>query len=298
MKAKGEKADSEKLPVSFRRVARAVGLAGLGLLAGCRQAAPVENGVANANTANVSQATNAPAPVAPVNANAPAPLTVNTPAQIVVAPPSSANAPATPGQTIPAREPEQYRATLTLKVANKTALTADVARNGTDRRLDFKLSDGTKLIYLYQTDRLFLIAPEQKVYAEQEGPTGAFTLPSTLDPERLVQQLQADARYALAGEEKFANRAAIKYAYTGGAQSFVYTDKETGLPLHVEMAQTKPGTSELILTTIELSGVSTDIPLKHFNEPRDMQQVEPEQMRTLFGRVLQASVSASAGRKQ
>ena len=281
-----------------QRLARAVLLAlALSAWAGCRQALPNENTGANANMANNNVAANAPAPVAPVNVNAPAPGPSNAPAPVIVAPPAQASAPATPGQTIPAREPEQYRATLTLKLANKTALTADVARNGTDRRLDFKLPDGTKLIYLYQTDRLFLIAPEQKIYAEQEGPTGAFTLPSTLDPERLVYQLQADARYAPAGEEKFANRAAIKYSYTGGAQSFVYTDKLTGLPLHVEMVQTKPGTSELIPTTIELSGVSTDIPLKYFNEPRDMQQVEPEQIRALFGRILQASVSPAVGRK-
>lgn len=270
--------------MSLWRAIFAIAWAGLSLT-GCRQAAPNENVAANVNMANSNVAANTPAPVAPVNANAPAPLPVSTPAQTVVAPPSNTNAPATPGQTIPAREPEQYRATLTLKLANKTALTADVARNGTDRRLDFKLPDGTKLIYLYQTDRLFLIVPDKNIYAEQEGPTGAFTLPSTLDPERLVQQLQADARYTPAGEEKFANRAAAKYAYTGGVASFVFVDKATGLPLHVEMAQSKAGA--FIPTTIELNNLTADIPLKHFNEPRAMQQVDTAQMRETFARILQ-----------
>ena len=249
-------------------------------LAGCRQTAP---SAANVNAANDNLAVTAP--VAPVTAPAPLPISAPTP---VTAPPVNPVAPAPPGQAIPAREPEQYRATLTLKLANKTALTAEVARNGTDRRLDFKLPDGAKLIYLYQTDRLFLIAPNQQIYAEQEGPAGNFTLPSTLDPERLVQQLQADARYIPAGEAKFANRAAAKYGYTGGVASFVYLDKATGLPLHVEMAQMRAGTS-VLPTTIELSGLSEDIPLKYFNEPREMRQVEAAQMQEMFARLLQTA---------
>jgi hypothetical protein len=254
---------------------------GLALLAlpSCRPSPPVYNGAANANVVNINVAANTSAPVAPVNANAPvavAPVPVNSAAPV-----------AAPGKPVPAREPEQYRASLTLKLANRTVVTADIARNGTDRRLDFKLPDGTKLVYLYQTDRLFLILPDKKIYAEQEGPAGGFTLPSTLDPERLVQQLQADARYEPAGESKFNNRAAAKYRYTGGIESFVFVDKETSLPLQVEMAQPKGG--EAVKATVEIGGLTDDIPLKHFNEPRDMQQVEIGQLQSVFARILQAA---------
>jgi hypothetical protein len=259
-------------PVSLQRVLSVVVLLWLLCAGGCRQSAPNDNATAhaNANAANVS---------APLPPPSNAPLPGNAPAAPVAA----------KGQPVPARVPEQFRATLTVKLDKKVALTADVARNGTDRRFDFKLPDGTNLIYLYQTDRLFLILPEQKIYAVQEGPAGAFALPGTLDPERLTQQLQADARYEPAGEEKFNQRAAAKYRYTGGVESFVYVDKATGLPLHVELAQPKANPGEFVATAIELSGLNEDIPLKHFNEPRDMQEVSLAQVRAVFDRVLQTS---------
>ena len=254
-------------------------------LSGCRTApeTPPADSV-NTNNTTVSVLTPAPA-VMPSKANLspPAPGITNTttPNPVPVAP---------VGQPVPAREPEQYRATLTLKLNAANVLTADVARNGTDRRWDFKLSDGTKITYLYQTDRLFFVLPDKKIYAEQEGPAGIFALPVTLDPEKLVAQLRGDARYIPTGDAKFANRKAMQYHYTGGVDSSVFVDKETGLPLHVEMAHATPGAEgAFIPTIIELSRLTADIPLKYFDEPRDMQKVDAGQMQALFTRLEQTA---------
>lgn len=277
---------------------------GLLALACSRQTVPpAANDVNGANVNNNSVAPIAvqATPALPVNSNSTLPPTIAvvTPqANNNLAPPLS-NSPNNPasdatktGQPIPAREPEQYRATLTLRFdgATRPALTADIARNGTDRRWDFALPDGTRLTYLYQTDRLYIILPDKKIYAEQEGPAGAFTLPATLDPERLTQQLRADNRYQHAGATQFKQRAADKFQYLGGAESFVLLDKETGLPLRLELAQPDAHkAAKFTVTAIELFPSNVPLPLKHFNEPRDFQPVTITQIADTFRRITQAA---------
>src|SRR6185503_7935291 len=63
---------------------------------------------------------------------------------------------ATAPSTIAAREPDTYRATIVFsaeteggdKALGIPKLSADVARSGADRRLSFKLPDGSDLVYL------------------------------------------------------------------------------------------------------------------------------------------------------
>src|SRR2546430_14953317 len=72
--------------------------------------------------------------------------------------PANAKANLSPGPTtsIPTREPEKYRATLDFsaetaggqKTVGIPTWTAEVARNGADRRLSITLPDGSDLTYL------------------------------------------------------------------------------------------------------------------------------------------------------
>src|SRR6266571_1852836 len=65
------------------------------------------------------------------------------------------------GSTINTREPEKYSATLTFSIETEggdkaigiPSLTVQVARNGDDRRVEFKLPDGSPLIYLDHNNR-------------------------------------------------------------------------------------------------------------------------------------------------
>jgi hypothetical protein len=113
--------------------------------------------------------------------------------------PSNANAnmsPATVG--IAAREPDQYRATLVFsaeteggqKTVGIPTLSVDVARNGADRRVAFKLPDGSDLIYIEQGDKHLVLAPGRKQYAELTPEATGFQLQKLMTPGQLVSYLE------------------------------------------------------------------------------------------------------------
>ena len=68
------------------------------------------------------------------------------------------------------REPLKYRATLVFsaetaggeKTIGIPTFSADVARNGDDRRLSFKLPDGSDLIYIDHDNHNYAIVPSRK----------------------------------------------------------------------------------------------------------------------------------------
>src|SRR5687768_113279 len=71
---------------------------------------------------------------------------------------TNTNVNAAPPSTLAAREPDTYRAMLVFtaeteggeKTVGIPPLSAEVARNGADRRVSFKLPDGSDLVYLDQ----------------------------------------------------------------------------------------------------------------------------------------------------
>ncbi|HEX6731718.1 MAG TPA: hypothetical protein VF074_16960, partial [Pyrinomonadaceae bacterium] len=79
---------------------------------------------------------------------------------------SNSNVSTTPISTIAAREPETYKATIVFtaqteggdKAIGIPTISADVARNGEDRRVSFKLPDGSDLIYLDRAGKPYAIA--------------------------------------------------------------------------------------------------------------------------------------------
>jgi hypothetical protein len=81
--------------------------------------------------------------------------------------PANANTATQPIATLAAREPEKYKATLVFTAQTEGGdnaigippLSAEVARNGSDRRLAFKLPDGSELIYLDHAGTPYAIAP-------------------------------------------------------------------------------------------------------------------------------------------
>ncbi len=82
---------------------------------------------------------------------------------------SNANMTSSTGSIVETKEPEQYQATVALKFevsgANNLAvppLKAEVARNGSDRRMEFSLPNGEKLIYLERDGKQFVVSPNRK----------------------------------------------------------------------------------------------------------------------------------------
>ncbi len=230
------------------------------------------------------------------NANANLSTNVNTaPANTNASPPSS------PISVIAAREPEKYRATLVLsaeteggqKTIGIPTLSAEVARNGADRRVAFKLPDGSDLIYLDQGGKHIVIAPSRKQYAELTPEATGFQLQKLMTAGQIVSYIEKLKGVERVGEETINGRAAEKYRYatttntstSAGAvksEAFVYVDKETGLPLKTELYSEASGNVQGVKgakIVAEMRDISTTVDESLFQVPTGLNKVPAEQVR-------------------
>lgn len=225
-------------------------------------------------------------------------LTVNTNSS-----PTNANANLSPGTTagIAAREPEQYQATLVFsaeteggeKTVGIPTLSAQVARSGADRRISFKLPDGSDLIYLEQGDKHIVIAPSRKQYAELTPEATGFQLQKLMTPGQLVAYLEKLRGVERVGDETINGRTADKYRYANttntstaagqvNTEAFVYVDKETGLPLRSELYAEASGDVKGVKAAkivAEMRDITTTADPTLFQVPAGLNKVPPEQVR-------------------
>jgi hypothetical protein len=226
-------------------------------------------------------------------------LTVNTNAS-----PSNANANLSPDTTvgIAAREPDQYRATLIFsaeteggqKTVGIPTLSVDVARSGADRRVSFKLPDGSDLIYLEQGDKHIVVAPGRKQYAELTPEATGFQLQKLMTPGQLVAYLEKLRGVERVGDDTINGRTADKYRYANttntstsagqvNTEAFVYVDKETGLPLRSELYTEASGNvqgvkgAKIVAEMRDITTTTVDPTL--FQVPAGLNKVPPEQVR-------------------
>jgi len=233
-----------------------------------------------------------------VDPNTNANMTANTNAA-----PANANASRSPESiaVIAAREPEKYRATLVLsaeteggeKTVGIPSLTAEVARNGSDRRVAFKLPDGSDLIYLDHNGIHTVIAPGRKQYAELTPEATGFQMQKLMTAGHIVSYIEKLKGVERAGEETINGRAAEKYRYatttntssSAGAvksEAFVYLDKETGLPLKTELYSEASGNVQGVKgvkIVAELRDISTTVDESLFQVPAGLNKVPPAQVR-------------------
>jgi hypothetical protein len=125
------------------------------------------------------------------------------------------------------------------------AISANVARNAADRRMEFNMPNGDKIVYLDKDGTTYLLLPNRKQYAILDKESMGFEVRQLMMPEQIVNQVKAVKGVERVGEENVNGRAVIKYRYgavtntqtqAGQVQteSFLLIDKETGLPLHSE----------------------------------------------------------------
>lgn len=246
--------------------------------------------------------------------NAAANVNVNTNANANSMNANSANANAmnNAGAAIETKEPDQYQATVTLKfeVAGASNIAsppikADVARSGADRRMEFVLPNGDKLIYVDHDGKQFVIAPNKKQYAELTKEALGFEVRKMLTPAQIVEQVKTLKGVERVGEEKVDGRDAIKYRYgsttntqtkagTVATESIVLVDKETTLPLRSStVAQSQNGNVQgvqgLSLVT-EMSNIQTTADASLFNEPTDYKQVAPEEIKAQINTIFSAAM--------
>lgn len=212
--------------------------------------------------------------------------------------------------TFAAREPDTYKATLVFtaeteggeKTIGIPPLSAEVARRGADRRLSFKLPDGSDLIYLESNGVQYGIAPARKQYAELTPEATGFQIQKLMTPGQLVAYLDRLQGIQLVGEEQFQGRTAIKYRYAREAQtqtaageveaeSFIYVDKETGLPLRTELYTEASGNVQGVKgakVVAELRDITTNVSPELFEIPEGMNKVSEAQVRQQVNAVTNA----------
>ena len=218
------------------------------------------------------------------------------------------------GAAVETKEPDQYQATVAVKFEtlgdqkmSVPGLQANVARSGDDKRMEFSLPNGEKLIYLDKGGRQLVISPARKQYAELTKEALGFEVRRMLMPGEIVNQVKNVRGVERVGEEQMSGRTVVKYRYGATAntgtqagqvntESFIYVDKETGLPLRsetVSQSQTGgnvQGVSGLRVVT-EMSNISTNVDSALFAEPAEYAKVEPEQVRQQVNLLFSAAMA-------
>lgn len=236
-------------------------------------------------------------PVTTTNSNANTNANVNANANTN----ANADASADTNSLINTREPEQYAANLIFSIETEggdkaigiPSLNMQVARNGDDRRVEFKLPDGSPLIYLDHDNKHFVVLPNRKQYAELTKEATGIQLHKLLTPGQLVEDLKKIKGLERAGEGPIDGRAAEKYRYSTTAntntkagevkaEAFVYVDKETGLPLRAELLAESSGDVKGVKAArvvAEMKDIRTTVDAATFQPPTDFQAVPPEKIR-------------------
>jgi len=242
-----------------------------------------------------------PMPNSNANANANTNSSANTNSQTSAANVSSNSDTANSGPTINTREPDKYSATLVFSMetqgGDKTigipSLSVQVARNGDDRRVEFKLPDGSPLVYLDHNNRHYVILPARKQYAELTQEATGVQIHKLITPGQLVENLKNIKGVEHVGEGPMDGRSAEKYRYTAStntntkagevkAEAFVYVDKETGLPLRAEILAESSGDVKGVnaaRVVAEMHDIKTDVAPALFEPPAGYDQVAPEKLR-------------------
>ena len=205
------------------------------------------------------------------------------------------------GLSINTREPDKYSATLIFSIVTEggdkaigiPSLSMQVARSGDDRRLEFKLPDGSPLIYLDHDNHHYVILPARKQYAELSKEATGVQFQKLLTPGQLVEDLKGRKGVQRVGDDTRNGRPAEKYRYSAEtntntkvgevkAEAFVYVDKETGLPLRAELNAESSGDVKGVKAAraiAEMRDIKTDVEPAMFQTPAGYDQVPPEKIR-------------------
>ena len=228
----------------------------------------------------------------------------NPPATASPAPSSSSTETTTP---LESREPERYSVTTRVTIqptgntpqANVPGLQFTFARLAADRRISFKLPDPVgEVVYLEKTPLKYLIFPSRNQYVELDPAELGFQLGNVMSPASVVERLKERTQYERIGTETVNGRTAIKYRFSGAADtrtkagtvqadSIVYVDQETGLPLRSEVdTMSSSGAGARVVTEADNLVLVPDPSL--FEVPATMKKVSSAELK----QQVQAFVSA------
>lgn len=231
------------------------------------------------SNANMSMSANA-------NSNAAAPANENANAAVG----------STAASTFSTREPDRYTMRMNVSLegsANNrqgsTQIEIDFARMDASRRWALRVpSINQEIIYLEKPGLKYLIIPSRNQYVEITDEAVGVPLGNLLTPSAMMQRLQAKPHESL-GNETVNGRAALKYRFTGAANtgtsagtaqadSFIYVDQETNLPLRIDLtATTTSGATARGI--VETRDIHLNPDPVQFDVPSGFQKVTTEQLK-------------------
>ncbi|HYP25320.1 MAG TPA: hypothetical protein VE262_01260 [Blastocatellia bacterium] len=210
---------------------------------------------------------------------------------------ANANVAAAAGAPINVREPEQYSAVFTIsgegeanaRQGNATTQ-VDFAKRGADRRMTFNAPPPIgQITYLERAGQKYLIIPARNQYVELRPEEMGVNLGSLMSPATMIEQLKARTQYENMGTETINGRTAVKYRFAGAkdtrtqagtvqADSFVYVDEATGLPIRSQVnASTTSGATARVVTELRDLQLNPDPAL--FELPANMKKVTTEELK-------------------
>lgn len=198
------------------------------------------------------------------------------------------------------REPETYRGTMAFTQAQVTGQqtqnvalpSIEVARRGTDRRYAVNVPALGEVVFLDLADKRYVIVPSRKQYAELTPELTGLDLRS-MTPGQMVTMLQKQRGVQEVGEEQLNGRTVTKYRYAASAatgspagsvasESFIYVDKETGLPLRIEGFGQSSGNVQGVSGgqfVVEMRDIETQVDPALFELPQGFTQLTAEQLK-------------------
>jgi hypothetical protein len=197
------------------------------------------------------------------------------------------------------REPNQYQATLVITQAatNKgqalNVPNVKIARDGDNRRYSISgLPVVGELVFLDRADKRYLVITGQKKYLELGAETTGFDVRS-LTPAQMVDQMKSRPGVTRVGDDTVNGRSVVKYRYAAASHtstaagdvsgdSYIYVDKDTGLPIKFEGAAQSTGNvagASQARLTAELRDLQTTVDPTVFDLPQGYQQVSKEEMK-------------------
>jgi len=200
------------------------------------------------------------------------------------------------------KEPDQYQAVVRLKLqatgdnkqANIPTIQANVARSGEERRMEFNLPGGEKVLYIDKAGTTHLVLPNRKQYAVLDKQSLGFEVRQLMMPGEIVNYVKSVRGVERIGEENVNGRQVVKYRFGSVAntqtqagqvatESFFLIDKETGLPLHSEtVSQTQNGAVQGykgLRVVTEMSDIKSEVTPELFAVPADYQQIDAAQVK-------------------
>jgi len=184
------------------------------------------------------------------------------------------------------KEPVAFQAEIVVAAKDNLEDKTFIAKNGANRFIAFDFQGKTEFALLQLGEnQSFLIAPSQKIYAEnQSETTGAKseTLNDLLTAGWLNQK--ADAKFEHHSTENNLVKYLVSLDETKKSEIIISVDENIGLPVRQEFYSISNEQKTLTLT-VELKNFSLQTEAKFFEVPKDYKKVSLKEFREILRRL-------------